>query len=123
MSTRIHKVSSKVIKTNLGFNFNPSEFSHMESWSSLISDWDRLSDIRLQRTQDIFDRDPSRWTGLIGDVYGSLDKFKSDVGVRIVISSLPFATSSYYDSYEKINEVCVIEKIGRGKWKKIDIPL
>lgn len=129
MGTYCYRVETKAHKTNFGINFHLSVFCFRYSfntWDHINpSPWMKMTRIRLDRVQDIFDRHPEKWHGYIGRMGTRADGSFSDsdthiqIGDTIDIFEQKHATSAYDDINDPGTYRCTIKKVGRGKWIQV----
>jgi len=131
MGIYVYRIETNPKKTNLGFNFHLSMYCYkcgiQTDWrTGEPSVWMRLTQARLDRVQDTFDYKPDRWSGYIGSIatrgdgkYSDKDDKVIDVGDTVSIFKREHGISSYYDTEDPGTYQFTIEKLGRGKWKKV----
>jgi len=130
MGVYCYRVETNPKKTDLGFNFHLSMFCYKygcnTDWLGTPSTWLRLTNARLDRVQNLFDNDPSRWSGYIGSIatrgdgkYSDKDDKVINVGDTVSIFKRDNPTSNYDDIDDPGTYLFTIKKLGRGKWKKV----
>jgi len=126
MGVYCYQVTAKQTKTDLGFNFHLGTYCFRYGGYNEIFDtkpkWRILAEARLDRTQSILEQ-PNRWSRFIGVTsHGTYDIDKPKqlaVGVVVNIHYREYPTSDWDDVNDPGLYICSIEKIGRGKWKKV----
>lgn len=139
MGVYIYAIKSTPVKTNLGFSFNPSKYSHKPSlfgstggffspipvsdWEKTLAKKERMRAAREERTERIFMDRPDRWTNLIGesvDGYDSKDESKMLNGIVVKLYKKEIPTATWADINEPGEYVGTIKKVGRGEWTWVD---